>query len=349
MAWFFEINDYMIPHNKPTLGIEEEQAALRVLRSGWVTQGPEVKKFENEFCEFIGLPKGHALAVANGTAALYLALISLEPTKKRISIPSYTCSILRNVAIINGAQEILVDVGSNSPNIDLDLLKQNNSEIAIIPHMYGIPTDLSEFKSTSIIEDCAQAIGAKVNGKLVGLQGTIGIFSFHATKLLTSGGQGGMIISENKKLINNIRDLREYGTQDNKIRLNFQMTDLQAAIGREQLKKLPSFLSRRSKIFQHYNESGIELLDVAPEKKDVLSPVRFRAIMKTNKPKQIIKALDNKGIRATVLIEYSGLLGNPALFPNARKLSECTVSLPIFPTLTDNEVDFIIDTIKNCT
>ncbi len=336
----------MIPHNKPTLGVEEENAVLRVLRSDWIAQGPEVESFEDNFCEFLGISKGHAVAVSNGTAAIYLSLLSLNAEDTSVSIPTYTCSVLRNAVSFSRSNETILDTQPNSPNISIEEISNNKSEITIIPHMYGIPVDFTGLDSTKVIEDCAQSFGAKIRGKYVGLHGELGIFSFHATKLITSGGQGGMIVSENNRLLEKIRDLREYGKQDETLRLNFQMTDIQAAIGREQLKKFPSFLKRRSEIFEMYREAGIELLDIDLDKKDILEPVRFRAIMKTKVPQKIIKILADEKIRATILIESSGLLGNSNLFPNAKKLSEENVSLPIFPSLSDDDVHKIISVLK---
>jgi|SRR3989344_3288277 len=336
----------MIPHNKPTLGVEEEFATLRVLRSGQLAQGPEVEAFENEFCKFIGLPNEHAVAVSSGTASLFLALWILNAPGKKIIFPGYVCSALRHAVGMIGGYESIIDVGNTSPNIDPTKLEKKNSEIVIIPHMYGIPIDLSNFQSKNIIEDCAQALGAKINRKSVGLQTKIGIFSFYVTKLMTSGGQGGMIISKDKSIVDAIRDYREFDyRRDSKRRFNFQMTDLQAAIGREQLKKLPSFLARREEIFQKYKKEGLELLDIETNY-DHIEPVRYRAIMKTKNPKKVIQSLESVGVKSIVPTEDWEILGEHDLLPNSLKISRETVSLPIYPTLTDKEVDIVLSAIS---
>lgn len=332
----------MIPHNQPTLGEEEEQAVLRVLRSKWVAQGPEVESFETEFCEFQDIPKGNAIAVSSGSAALFLALWALNSKGKVIAYPSYVCSAVRNAVMLIDGHEKLVDNAPNSPNINTLELGTKNSDILIIPHTYGIPLDLSHLKSEKIVEDCCQSIGAKVNGKKVGLQGDIGIFSFHATKLMTSGGQGGMIISSNKSLIDDIRNFRDYGPQDEKMRFNFQLSDIQAAIGREQLKKLPNFLKRREEIFLKYKKAGLDLLDISPNDKEKLEPVRFRAILRTKNPQKIIKSLKSANIRSTILIDESGLLGKSTMYPNASNIARNSVSLPIYPTLSNENIEKII-------
>jgi perosamine synthetase len=334
----------MIEHNKPTIGIKEEEAVIRVLKSRCLVRGNETEEFENEFCDFIGLPKGHAIAVSSGTAALYLALWILEGDKKTITFPGYVCSALRNATNMIGGNEEILDIKKESPNIKFEGIKKES--IAIIPHMYGIPVDVTKIQNMNIIEDCAQSLGAKINGISVGLYGNAGIFSFYATKLMTSGGHGGMYVSKDKKLVDRVKDYREFDYRhDQKKRFNFQMTEIQAAIGREQLKKLPKFLERREEIFQKYKKAGLELLDVG-KNQNHLSPVRYRAVIKTEEPNKIIKSLESVGVKAIVPTEDWELLGKHELLPNAVELSRKTVSLPIYPTLTDEEIDIILSVIS---
>ena len=332
----------MIPHNRPTLNIEEEKAAIRVLRSGWLTQGKEVEAFENEFCKFVGLPEGHAVAVSSGTASLFLSLWVLNAKNKKISFPGYVCSALHHSIAMIGGNENLIDTAPNSPNLDLNLLKKSNSDIAILPHMYGIPMDISNFKNEVIIEDCCQALGAKVNNKHVGLHGIVGVYSFYVTKLMTSGGHGGMFVSSDKSLVDQVKDYREFDDrQDYKKRFNFQMTDLQAAIGRVQLKKLPTFLQRREEIFQRYKNGGLELLDIDPESKHI-SPVRYRAILKTTEPQKIINSLQAVDTKSIIPTDEYIVSENQSLFPNSSRFTKETLSLPIYPSLTNSEIDIIL-------
>ena len=334
----------LIPHNKPTLGLEEEAAALRVIRSGWVAKGKEVELFENEFCKFVGLPKGHASAVSNGTAALFLALVMLGGSGKNIGSPGYVCSALRDAVDMSKGKNVLVDVGRDSPNIDLGKLSEENPQIAIIPHMFGIPINISNFKKIPVIEDCTHALGAKVNGMHVGLEGEFGIFSFSATKMITSGGFGGMLISKNKKLVDDVVDYTVYDKQndDDNRRFNFQMGDLQAAIGREQLRKLPSFIERREKIFKKYVDAGLDILDVPEDTSQVLQPVRYRVLMKTKNQIKIMKSLKDNGIITQLLNNEWILSQNPTKFSNSLNMVHNTISLPIYPSLSDENVEKII-------
>lgn len=329
----------VIPHNRPTLGGDESNAAKRVLSSGRVAQGKEVEEFEKEFCRLLGLPPGHAVAVSSGTAALFLALWALNARDKKIIMPAYVCSALRHAVSMAGAKEMLADLDENSPNIDINVINTSEADIAIVAHMYGLPADVSVVKKP-LIEDCAQALGASINNVPVGLHGDVGIFSFYATKLITSGGQGGMLVSKKKALADMVRDYRQFDCRkDRRARFNFQMTDLQAAIGRKQLIRLSKFLTRRAQIFDKYIGAGIPLLDTPGHG---LAPVRYRAVMKTRSPKKVLRSLTNAGIGAIVPINDWELLGKSTLFPKALDLARHTVSLPLYPTLSDKAVARII-------
>lgn len=340
--WYW-IED-MIPHNKPTLGVEEEQAAIRVIRSGWVAQGEEVERFENEFCEFLGLPIGHAVALSSGTAALFMALWVLGGKGKKAAYPVYACSALRNAVSLVGADGIVIDTTPNSPNMDLIALKKSGVHIAVIPHMFGIPADISRLDGIDVIEDCAQSLGATAKGVKTGLSGKAGIYSFYATKLITSGGNGGMFVSKDKALSDAVRDYREFDQRrDDKRRFNFQMTDLQAAIGREQLKKLPWFLARREEIFSIYKDAGLKLLDSLDTN---FIPVRYRAVLLTPSPRKNIDSLNNAGVKAIVPVEDWELLREPEKFPSAHRLTKETVSLPLYPSLDNVDVKKIISAVR---
>jgi len=289
------------------------------------------------------LPRGHAVAVSSGTAALFLALWVLNAKNKIVAFPVYVCSAVRNAVALAGAKEYIVDVSQGLPNIDLEIVSKIIPDIAILPHMFGIPIDINKVKGITIVEDCCQSLGATVDGKATGIKGDLGIFSFYATKLMTSGGQGGMIVSKNKDLVDAIRDYREFDCRDDdKRRFNFQMSDLQAAIGREQLLKLPVFLNRREQIFKMYKNKGLDLLDVKEEDRDRLIPIRYRAVLKTDCPDEIIEKLSNNHIKAIVPIEEWELLGNSSQFPNALQITKQTVSIPCYPSLTNTKVDKVV-------
>jgi perosamine synthetase len=335
----------MIAHNRPTLGLEEGRAADRVLAGGWVAQGREVEAFENELCGYLGVPERHAVAVSSGTAALFLALWILDARDSAVACPVYGCSALVNAIRLAGAMPHIVDTAADSPNIDPSKLARATAGFAIIPHMFGMPADVSAATRNGIvvIEDCAQAIGASFAGAPVGVSGQVGIFSFYATKMITSGGQGGMLVSRDRGLADAARDYRQFdGRHDRKPRFNFQMTDLQAAIGRVQLRKLPGFVARRDEIFARYRAAGFDLLD----ERSHGVPVRYRSIVRTESPRTVIGKLARHDIAAIVPVEDWELLAPPDQYPNAAALTRTTVSLPTYPSLSDQERSRVVDVLK---
>ncbi|CAN5233215.1 DegT/DnrJ/EryC1/StrS family aminotransferase [soil metagenome] len=335
----------MIPHNKPTLGEEETLAASRVFASGWLAQGMEVEHFENELCAFLGLPAGHAVALSSGTAALFMSLWVLQAKGKCVAFPAYACAALPNAVAMAGATECVLDVAAGSPNLDLQIAARSGADILIAPHMYGLPMDLSKLDNIAVIEDCAQSLGAKVNGIAAGLQTGVGIFSFYATKLITTGGQGGALISRDKSLVDQVRDYREFDCRrDGKHRFNFQMTDLQAAVGRAQLVKLPDWLAQRARLFAIYRDAGLDLLDVEAGQK--IEPVRYRAVVKTSEPQRVVAALADKGVKAIIPLEDCELLGDGKKFPHALALTRSTVSLPVYPTLAEHDAEKIAHIVR---
>jgi perosamine synthetase len=331
-----------IEHNRPTLGAEEQEAACRVLSSNWVAQGPEVAAFEDEVCAFLGLRQGHAVALSSGSAALYLALKILARDDSRVACPVYACSALTNAIALAATTPILIDTNPNDPNIDGAALLASGADIAIVPHMFGFPAFLPDINEVRIIEDVAQALGSSVVNRPAGISGNVGIFSFYASKVITTGGQGGMLVSRDRNIVEAARDYRAFDCRkDRQPRFNFQMTDLQAAVGRVQLVKLPAFLSRRNEIFERYRHAGLDLLE--PESRG--RPIRYRCVIRSKAPRSLIEHLSGYGINAIVPIEDWELLGPAEQFPNATELTRTTVSLPIYPSLTDKEQDRIISSL----
>lgn len=329
----------MIPHNRPSLGMEEQAAAARVLGSGWVAQGPEVEAFEEDLCRSFGLPDGHALVVSSGSSALYLALWALDGRGSRVGVPVYSCAALRNAVGMVGGECVYLDCAADSPNLDILSVALRDIDILIAPSMYGVPIELPDERNYEVIEDLAQSLGAERAGQRIGLRGSVGICSFYATKMITSGGQGGALISRDKVLIDKLRDYREFDCRyDAKFRFNFQMTDLQAAVGRVQLSRLPALIAQREEWFSIYRQAGLELLD---DKTAGVQPVRYRAVMRCDDPSSVVATLASKGIRAIVPIKEFELLDFPANYPVARALTHTTVSLPMYPSLQKKDVTLI--------
>jgi perosamine synthetase len=337
----------MIPHNRPTLGKLEAAAASKVIESGYLSQGSEVKAFEDECCHFLGLPLGHAVALSSGTAALFLALWVLKAEGKRVAFPAYSCSSLRHAVHMAQAKEVLLDSMTELPNLQWPSAFENNFNIGIVPHMYGIPANWESTLDVAIIEDCCQSLGAIRDGQRVGLKGDLGVFSFYATKLITTGGQGGLLVSKDFDLVAAARDYREFDCRkDYRKRFNFQMTDLQAAIGRVQLRRLPKFLDRRDEIYRAYLSGGLDLLNKV-ENSRLNTSVRYRSLLLVEQPHEFCSRLEQFKIKAIVPTEDWELLGPPDLYPNANKWTKTLLSLPIYPTLSTSEVDHIIKSVQS--
>ncbi len=331
-----EAPTYVIAHSKATMGRQEEQAAAKVIHGGFVGSGAEVSKFEYDFCRFLGLPEGHALALSSGTAARFLALMVLDAEGKTVAIPAYSTGLRKAVALAK-AHAIAVDIKAGTANIDLVAAAKTKAEIIFVAHMFGVPALLIAIDGKHTIEDCTQALGAKVKGAHVGLASNIAVYSFAAGEIITCGGQGGMLVSKDLELINKARLYRDH--DNNGANFNFQLTDIQAAIGRVQLEKLPKLLARREDIFDAYKDTGFGILEWSD---DDVTPVRQAAILQTEQAQAVILHLKEACVECIVPVD--NISEQEALScPLAAQLSKSTVSLPIHPHLSNDEVREILE------
>jgi perosamine synthetase len=332
----------VIPHNRPTLGQREIDAAAAVLASGWLAQGRQVQTFEEEVCRYLGLPESHAVAVSSGTAALFLALWALGATGKRVAIPVYSCAAVRNAVLMAGAEVIPIDVADDSPNLDLEHPACASADIIVAAHMHGLPTRwLPASVGVPIVEDCSQAFGARIDGRPVGANGAVGVFSFYATKMFTSGGQGGMCVSSDRSLIEAVRDYRQFDCRHDRMpRFNLQMTDLQAAVGRVQLGRIEEFIGARRAISAQYHAAGLPLW--IQSQAASLGSCCYRAIARVPDAPAVAERLRGDAIGAIVPVADWELLGAPHEFPRAAALSRTCLSLPLYPSLTKGQADAVI-------
>lgn len=325
-----------IQHNKPSFDRKEIQITREVIQSNWVAQGAKVKELEYAFCEYLGLPDGHAVALSSGSAALYLALWVLGAKGKKVGLPTYTCAAVRNAVSLLEAKTTFLDTDGVGPNVDLEEANKADLHTLIAVSTYGIPLSVPNKRDFLAVEDFSQALGSEISGVKVGTIGNVGICSLSATKLITSGGQGGMLVSRDKRLIEQVRDYREFDARDDSMsRFNFQMTDLQAGIGVVQLRKINTFHEKRSEIFDLYSSFGINLM--RETQVDQVS-VRYRAVLRVENPEEIRDQLQRQGIQTIVPITYNELLSKSAKMKNAIKLSQSTLSLPIYPSLRLRDV-----------
>ena len=271
-----------VPIASPVIGEAEVQAVREVLESGWLTQGPRVAAFEKEFAEMHGVK--HAIAVTSCTAGLHLALhaMGIGPGDEVI-VPAFTWVATANVVVHCGATPIFVDVDRKTYNIDPSLVGKATTDRtrAIIPvHLFGLCAEVDTIRAAvpsqvKILEDAACAAGTAYKDAMAGALGDAGVFSFHPRKSITTG-EGGMITTNDDALSEKLRRLRNHGAsvpeeirhrsprphelpEFNESGYNLRMTDLQGAIGLEQLKKLEQFVAERARWAEWYRR---ELADI---------------------------------------------------------------------------------------
>jgi len=358
----------MIRVNYPYLGNEEVEALREVIRSGYLAYGPIVKEFEDEFSKYLGVR--YALTVSNGTIALYSALKALNIGKgDEVIVPDFSFIATASAVILSGAKPIFADIDLDTYTLSPDDVerKVTSRTKAIIPvHLYGHPADmdplikLAEEHNLFIIEDCAQSHGAEYRGAKTGTLGTVGAFSFYATKNLTMG-EGGAVTTNSDEIAEFIKYFRNHGQNGryNHVRIgwNFRISSLQGAIGLAQLRKLDKMNSRRREVATLYNEalSKIECIKTPIEKswaKHVYHQYTIW-IRKQGLRDKLSKYLHSAGIQTSIhypkpihlqpaLKEY----GEGVDCPNSLRASSHLLSLPMHPGLTDNDVELVIKNVR---
>ena len=357
----------MIPIAKPIISDEEVEEVVKVLRSGFIAQGPKVAEFEKKFAEYVGVK--HAVASSSGTTALHLALLSagIGPGDEVITTP-FTFAATGNSILYVGAKPVFVDIDYETYNIDPANIEKavTDKTKAIMPvHLYGQPADMDPINQTAhdhglnVIEDAAQAHGATYKGKKAGSLGDLGCFSFYPTKNMTTS-EGGIITTDNEDMAEKTRVLRSHGESKryNHVVLgyNFRMTDIAAAIGIVQLKKLEKFNEKRienAKYLTKYIDeiNGIKAPYVSDNVKHVFHQFTVR-VEKFNRDK-LMEFLNNSGIgtgihypkpiyQQKVYQEF----GFNSLCPEAERASSEVLSLPVHPSLKKEDLEKIVFTLK---
>lgn len=334
-----------IPHSKPTVGKAEADAVAEVIRSSMLAQGQRVDEFERLFAQRFEL--GQAVAVGSGTAGLHLALLALGVGPgDDVIIPSFVCTALLNAVCYVGAQANVADIRLDTFNIDpVDVRKRitARTKAIIVPHMFGQAADLRGLKDIGlpIIEDCAQAVGARYAKRPVGSFGDLSVFSFYATKVMTTG-EGGMVSSHDPFLIEKVRDARAYDNRSEySIRFNYKMTDIQAAMGIVQLERLKSFLKKRKTLADTYTALFLEESDSRLSLPlGVEEHTYFRYVVRIER--NIGKICENLrdlafGTARPVFKPIHRYLTREG-FPKTDQAWETTISLPIYPELKIEDV-----------
>lgn len=349
-------DDLMIPHNRPLITFEDRHAVDSVLASNWIAQGSATADLETNFVLNYG--GGSACALSSGTAALFLALKSLGcGAADTVVLPTYACSALLNAVYMVGASPVIIDVLPDTFCLDPAELQAHaaGSRFIIAVHTYGASADISALYAPGrrIIEDCCHSIGGEINNTLLGLQGDAAVFSFYATKIIT-GGQGGLIWSKDISVVEKAKDYRQFDCRESYApRFNLQMTDIEATLINSQMLRLKAIRERRQEIAKIYLDALPDGLTVQTGLTDVGRMVhRFVVITPDIEIREALQLhLKQSGITSSVPIERYELLHNYLKldaddYPVAERLVDTTLSLPIFPSLTDQEVNKIATSLR---
>jgi perosamine synthetase len=335
-----------IPHSRPTLGEEEIKAVEAVIRSGHIAEGAVVARFEKAFAQKIGVK--YAAATSSGTAALHLTLMAMGiGPDAEVIIPSYVCAALLHAIRYAGAKPVAAEIDPVSFNIDPDDVHKrmtSKTKAIIVPHLFGLAADLDRLLKLDvpIIEDCAQAVGGTYQQRMLGTFGEAAIFSFYATKVMATG-EGGMVTSNSSEIIERVRDLKAYDRKKaDTIRYSYKMTDVQAALGEVQLSRLGDFIERRRKVARQYVKA-FESYDLRLPAEDP-EHIHYRFVIGlAGDCDSFLKKLALKEIecaRPIFLPIHRHLhLGG---FAVTEKIWKTSLSIPIYPSLTDSEIRRVI-------
>lgn len=367
----------MIPLSRPTVDEKEIRAVEEVLRSGWLAHGPKVKEFESLFAGYIGT--AHAIAVNSCTSALQLA-IQAHGITGEIIMPSFTFVASANAAVTAGATPVFVDIEPDTCTIDPGKVEEKitGRTQAIMPvHFAGQPCDMGPLMAIAgqhglaVIEDSAECIGGAYRGRKTGSFGT-GCFSFYPTKNITTG-EGGMITTNDDGLAQQMKTLKAHGISSSAHEreqaaqpwfraataagYNFRMSDINAAIGIEQMKKLDQMNRKRqdnaARLSRKLRHDRLRLPAARPESTHVYQMYTITLDPSVDRT-AFIKRLHENGIQASVhfsppvhLQPYYQQRGwKKGDFPVTEQVAETIVSLPFFPAMTEKEIDFMAQHIR---
>lgn len=365
------MNKLNIAWSSPNIGNEEKKAVLRIMDSGWLSQGPETQSFEKELGAFVG--NKYCVVVNNGTSALIASLLAHGIGKgDEVIVPAHTFIASVNSILAVGAKPVLADVDPLTWNLTPNLAKRyiTKKTKAVLPvNVAGMPVDIYGFqdlarkKKITLIVDSAESFGGEYNSHLIGdshFEHTC-IFSFHTAKQLSTI-EGGCIFTDNPEVYERCRMIRDHGMKGRynfvTFGLNFRTTDIQSAIGREQLRKVPKALKHRARCVDLYKEYLKDYFDYQSIPAYVTKhPHLFFGILTRlfgtsgNKRDTLLAALDRAGINTRLCWPY--ILDQPfhkklfkGEYPVSRNLSERIITLPLSNTIPFEDIKKVCDAIN---
>lgn len=347
---------------------EIKQEVLKVLESGYYIKGPNLKAFEESFQEYLGAK--YAIGVSSGTSALFLAYneLNLKPGDEVI-VPSHTFIATASPLAFFKARPVFVDIDPDTYVMNVEDVKEkisSHTKCVTPVHLYGHPVDMDPLveicieKNIKIIEDCCQAHGSEYKGRKVGNIGDMGVFSFFPSKNMTVGGDGGMIVTNNGEYGEILRVRRDHGRttkyENENLGLNFRLNEIQAAIGKVQLKHLSEWVSKRRSIVNFYNKilEQYPSVKIPIEKEWAKCSYYVYTIQIENRDKFLEYFKENKiatGIYYPIPVHKQPIIekiyGKQPQLPVTEDIVKKIVSIPLSPHLTENELDHIKTAIIN--
>lgn len=370
----------MIPYGKQTIEQDDIQAVGDVLKSDFLTTGPKIAEFEQTVADYVGAK--YAVAISNGTSALHAACFAtgIGPGDEVITTP-LTFAASANCVLYCGGTPVFADVDPKTYNIDPEDIRRkitDRTKAIIAVHLAGQPCDMDAIHSIArehgliVIEDGAHALGSVYKGKKVGSMSDITTFSFHPVKPITTG-EGGMIVTDNEDFYKKMILFRSHGiTRDDSMMTrndgpwfyqqfdlgyNYRITDIQCALGCSQMKKLDRFLARRKEIVARYNEAFADCDNIITpyQLSDTESGWHLYIVQVKNcDRRQVFENMREKGIGVNV--HYIPVYMHPYYQEhgyenvhcvNAEEIYSHIISLPLYPGLTSEQQDYVIDTLKS--
>ena len=370
----------MIPYGKQTIEQDDIQAVVDVLKSDFLTTGPKIAEFEQIVADYVGAK--YAVAISNGTSALHAACFAagIGPGDEVITTP-LTFAASANCVLYCGGTPVFADVDPKTYNIDPEDIRRkitDRTKAIIAVHLAGQPCDMDAIHSIArehgliVIEDGAHALGSVYKGKKVGSMSDMTTFSFHPVKPITTG-EGGMIVTDNEEFYKKMVLFRSHGiTRDDSMMTrndgpwfyqqfdlgyNYRITDIQCALGCSQMKKLDRFLARRKEIVARYNEAFADCdnLITPYQLSDTESGWHLYIVQVKNcDRRKVFENMREKGIGVNV--HYIPVYMHPYYqehgyenvhCANAEEIYSHIISLPLYPGLTSEQQDYVIDTLKS--
>jgi perosamine synthetase len=351
----------MIEMAKPIIGQDEIDAVVEVLLSGNITNGPKVQEFENSFSSLLN--NRHCIAVNSGTSALILAILSLNLKKgDEVIVPSFSFAASANSIALSGATPIFADIDINNFCIDINHVESliGPRTKAIMPvHLFGQSSNMDELVSIAkrnnlfIIEDAAQAHLATWNKKPLGTFGDVACFSFYATKNMTTA-EGGMVVTSDSDVARKVKMLRNQGMEvkyDNElIGFNNRMTDINAALGLAQLKKLNTWTEIRKNIANFYDQHLKGVVTPSVDKLAGHAYHQYTIRVSPNLRDELKQQLSNDGIESAIFyprpIHKLRSFNLDIDLPNTEIACKTVLSLPIHPLLTRNDTSHVVESVN---